>query len=250
MATIQARIIFRKVREIINRIPVLSNATSQPVADEAPWTNENVVLSPSGNIPDEVLLYHLNYAVRHVVQSCKVFHLANTSEDGNVSTGPTIVDDEIVVRAVQGTIRRKKDISTEVRARFRELSEHRDLEMSGRSATEDYPAYTYTDHQIEVYPDDSTHDSLATYVISPSSISVENMVNISDVLGVDSRFEGVIVAYIAAKAFRQLEENELHDVWMGLFQRKIEPFLIGTRIGDPRTHIVSAVAYERENEIE
>ena len=250
MATLNARAIFRRVREIINRVPVSSDQSVTGIDDEAPWTMENTIVAASGTIADEVLLYHLNYIVRHIVNSCKVFHLPNTSEDGVISTGPTISDDEIAARVVQGSIRRKKDATTEVRARFRELSEHFDLEMSGRSATEDFPAYTYTDHEVTVYPDDSTYGSLALYAISPSTISVENMVNISDVLAIDSRFEAPIVYYVAAQSFRQLEEHGLHDLWMNLHNRAMEPFLIGTRIGDPRTHLISAIAYERENEVE
>jgi len=250
MATIQARTIFKKVRANLNRVPVSSDQTITGIDDEAPWTQENTVVAASGTIADEILLYHMNYVVRHIVNSCKVFHLDNTSEDGVISTGPTVADDEIPMRVVHGSIRRKKDANTEIRARYRELSEHRDMELSGRNATEDFPAYTYTDHEVEVFPDDSTYGSLALYVISPSTISVENMVNFSDVLAVDSRFECPIVCYVTAMAFRQLEEHGLHDLWMNLYNRSLEPFQIGTRIGDPRTHLISAISYERENEVE
>lgn len=250
MSTLNARNIFARVRGIINRIPVtIPNPDSGTVEDEISEKQIGTVVTGSGTIADEVLLHHLNHVVRYIVNACKVFHVITNSNEASVTTGPSLSDDEIKARVVHGTITRTNDANDEIRCRFRELGEHYDLEQSNRAATEEWPAYTYLDHDITLYPT-PVATSFARYVISPSSIRPENMADLSDVLAVDNRFEGIIVAYVAAKAFRQIEEKELHTLWMTLFTRKLEPFLLGTRIGDPRTHLVSAIAYERENEIE
>lgn len=248
MSTLTARHIIKRVRGIINRIPVDDGKTGIVDAEE-PWTMLNTSWASSGTIADELLVGYVNQVQRYISTHSKVFHLSGLSQFADTSTGPTASDDQIKIRSVHGTIKRTNSSSSKVRARFRELSEHRDLENSGRNATEDYPAYTYLEHDITIYPT-PTSGSEALYVLSPSQISIFNMKDESDTLDVDSRFEGAIVSYVAAKAFRQLEEATLHDAWMNLFYRKMEPFLIGTRIGDPRTHLVSGISYELDNELE
>lgn len=250
MSTINARGIFARVRGIINRIPVtIEPTTGGLVEDENDDTGYNPINTGSGTVADEYLLLHLNAVVRYIVNTCKAFHISTNVADADITTGPTISDDEVVGRIVHGTIRRVNSSSQEIRARYRELGAHYDMESSGRAATEAYPAYTYLDHEVTLYPS-PTNGSFAKHVISPSGITLGNMANLSDVLAIDNRFEGAVVSYVAAKAFQQIEETALHDLWMTLFTRKLEPFLIGTRIGDPRTHLVSAISYERENEVE
>ena len=249
MSTLTARGIFDRVRGIINRIPVtIVPNVGGIVEDENTNTSYNPVNAGSGTVADEYLLTHLNTIVRYICSACKSFHTSTNVEEADTATGPTLVDDQVRGRVVHGTVRRNNG-TEEVRARFRELGEHYDLQSSGREATEVYPAYTYLDHDVTIYPTPTT-GSVAKYVVSPSGITVNNMVGLTDVLAVDNRFEGAIVAYVAAKAFQQIEEGELHNLWLTLFTRKIEPFLSGTRIGDPSTHLVSAISYERENEIE
>lgn len=242
--------IFERVRGIVNRLPVYQSLTAS-VQDEVPSHDENVVFSGSQTISDETLLRPLNQVRKYIVNAVKVFHLPDSLQElVTVDASPTLSNDEIGGRYVHGTVKRVRfgDFK-KVRARYRELSEHFDLETSGRGATEDYPAYTYNDHDIDVYPN-PVEGSEVLQVLIPSSIRVENMAAGTDTLELDERFEGAIVAYVTAHAFLSIQNPTMYSLYMSMFNNKLEPLLIGTRIGEISKQLISSVEYEKENEIE
>jgi len=234
--------IIERVRGVINRPVFLTTAV-----DENPLLDSNVVDTGSRTVSDETLLRFINQVQRLIVHGCKSFHLQSSTDISTIA-GPSLTMDENTGRVIHGRIQRIKDDDTKVRVRYRELAEHQTLETSGRSATEDYPAYLYNDYELDIYPT-PTNGTVVEYVVTPPTITIEQHV-LGATLTIDDRFEPSVVAYVSSKAFRSLGEDEMSEVWFDLYKRKIQPFLTGVRIGDPSTHIISHDVYERDNEVE
>lgn len=222
----------QKVRETLNRLPLY----------ESSFTAEDIDDSPTLNIKDSFIINEINNVQNMIVSHAKAFHIpelrmtfSGTLNDFNATEKE---------RLLHGTVYRIDQNDVPVKCRYRDVSEHSHLESSGRNATSTYPAYTWDDNKLSIYP--SPTNGLQVYYISKPIV----LRNLSDTLQIDKRFDGAIVAYVSSQIYKQLDEPERHKILAAVGDRRLKNMTRKFRIGPASKAFVGPYILEEEIEIE
>jgi hypothetical protein len=240
--------IIDEVRGVIDRIePYGTDGYT-----EATTTGNADVLDTAGRtFHEEWFIEQSDHVQRVIAQKAKAFHLDSlvTEFRGN----PTRFNNlNTRLRTIHGRVERvAAECSTSLCgfhvARFRGVAEHQMLEQAGRAASVCYPAYTYDDGVIAVYPQTAAAagDTVKIdYIVHPTQLTAT-----TDSLQIDARFLGAIVAYISSKAFAMMGENEMSEGMWQIYERRIEPLTRQIQIG-VRSSFIGPLFGEGESEIE
>lgn len=249
-ATFTVQDVIDQVRGVINRVePYASDGFTEATMTDA----SNVLDSAGRTFHDDWFIEQVDHAQRVIAQKCKAFHLDSlvTEHKGGIDRYNSLNDK---LRTLHGRIERIGAECTSsacdyITARYRGIAEHEMLEQAGRSATACYPAYTYDDGILQVYPKPDTSDDDAIgvkvdYVAHPTQLTAT-----TDTLEVDARFLGPIVAYVASKAFAMMNQTVQADSFWNIYLRRIQPLTRKIMPNMARSYSGPMLA-ELENEIE
>lgn len=230
-----------KVRETINRLafPGLEDDLPEEVDDH-----------PTRTVTSRFILKALNDAQQQIVSSAKAYHIPllinqfeGTSSEFNLLLNVDRILHGRVWRQTVDTCSDRNNATGWIRCRYRDVGEHQLLETSGRIASECFPAYTWNDNILRVYPTDGL--IRVDYVAYP-----EQMDNLTDTLQIDHRFDGALVAYVTAQAFKQLGEVHDHNLYMSIFDRRLHNFSRDFRIGPAIKGRLGSIHLDEEMELE
>lgn len=212
------QLVFEVVRTNLDRVPLSGEVTER---------DEDVMESPSRTVSDKQLLQYINDGQRLLTERVKALYLQSLV---NTYTGPLSgFDQEDMARPLVGRVERRSS-NTYYSARQRDVAEHNYLESSGRKATPKRPAYTVDGGFLEVYPNGDPTVRI-DYVAYPDKFELGS--DAFQPLDVSFILTGPLIMYVTAKAQRSIERIGLHDLYMNLFERLVQPFGRGWRIGRP-----------------
>jgi hypothetical protein len=109
----------------------------------------------------------------------------------------------------------------------RSVDRHRRLEQAGRSATSEFPVYTYEDEQLNIYPD--ADNATAYFVVAPDEITPTDLANGTDELTIDERTQMALIYYVVSTCYQTMRRPDLQAWALEEFVDELDPYALYNR---------------------
>jgi hypothetical protein len=210
---LQAERLVGRVREMIDEVPYPSESVE---------TEQDVLESPTTEIPDNFIYRSLTRAQNEIVGKCKASHCWRSirSEEKDPANGDVSPGADSVRFLFSSVEREEVGDTTSHWALYRSAGRNEILKESLQDATIEDPAFTYDGARLRLWPALQNGDTVYyNHVVEPDPITGP-----SDVPGVDRRFEAALVWYAVAECWERKEKANRAQMARQRFRDEINPY--------------------------